>query len=347
MTAEHILFETRGPLGLITLNRPERMNALSRDMILRFDAQLQAWAAEDAIAVVAVRASADKAFCAGGDIRALYDVGRDGLEAQLQFFQAEYRLNNRIALFPKPYVALMDGVVMGGGAGVSVHGRYRVGGDGTRFAMPETAIGLAPDIGASYFLPKLPRRIGVWAGLTGAHLGPAEAMAANVVDYWAPSGRKDAIIEALAAGDYAEPADEIICEILALNSIAPPPAGFKPHLYEIETAFSAPSLAAALERLDGGSDWAREQAALIRARSPFCCACAFVALTADAPDVATALRREYNITRVCLQRDDFYEGVRAAVVDKTRDPSWSPASFAAVDPAEIAAATRLADDLVL
>lgn len=336
---DHILFDIRGALGVITLNRPDRLNALSQQMIERFTAQLDQWRADASVAAVAVQ-GAGAAFCAGGDIREVAAFGPENVDKMLDFFTAEYRLNRAVKTFPKPYVAFMDGVVMGGGAGVSAHGRYRVGGDATKFAMPETGIGLVPDIGSSFFLPRLPRRIGLWLALTGARLGPAEAMAANVVDYWTPSARHATVLDALAAADLAgDAADEAICEVLALNAVAPPPADFKPHLDEMDDAFSADTLEGVLAALDGGSDWAKAQAAEIRSKCPFSTKLAFAMLSRAAPaDVDAALIQEYRCVRACLQRGDFFEGVRAAVIDKDGAAKWSPDALEAVDMAQIEAA---------
>ncbi len=346
MSETHVLIETRGPLGLVTLNRPEKLNALSLAMMTRIKGALDAFAADPAVAAVAIRSASPKAFSAGGDIRAVYDFGRDGASSQVDFFATEYRLDHAVAAFPKPFIAFMDGVVMGGGAGISAHGRYRVGGDGLRFAMPETAIGLSPDVGATFFLGKAPRRLGFWAGASGAAFGPAEAMAANVVDYLTPSARFETVIGLLAAADYSEDPDEAICEILALNGTAPPPASFKPRLDEIEAAFSAPTALEAVRALETGSDWARAEAATIRARCPFAVALFHEACARRPATAAEALTLEFRATRACLARDDFYDGVRAVLVDKTRDARWTPATLEEVDPAAIRAALApRADDL--
>src|ERR1051325_1699465 len=164
---EDVLFEQRGAAGLITLNRPKALNALTRDMCLRMKAQLENWAKDSSIKTVAIRGAGERAFCAGGDIRALYDSGKNNTSYALDFYRDEYRLNAAIKHFPKPYVALLHGIVMGGGVGVSVHGSHRVADETVVFAMPETGIGLFPDVGATYFLPRLPSGVGLWLALTG------------------------------------------------------------------------------------------------------------------------------------------------------------------------------------
>ena len=162
-----ILFEKRGALGLITLNRPKALNALTHDMCLKMTAQLAAWATDNAITSVAITAAGERAFCAGGDVRALYESGKAKTPYALEFWHDEYVLNAAIKHFPKPYVAFLKGIVMGGGVGVSIHGSHRIADESVTFAMPETGIGLFPDVGGSYFLPRIRGEIGLYMGLTG------------------------------------------------------------------------------------------------------------------------------------------------------------------------------------
>ncbi|MEL6978537.1 MAG: enoyl-CoA hydratase/isomerase family protein [Pseudomonadota bacterium] len=330
-----IIFETRGPIGLVTLNRPEQFNALTHDMVKAFFDQLGAWSAAADVAAVVVRGAGEAAFCAGGDVRKVESPADAAI--MTAFFRDEYRLNRAIKRFSKPYVALMDGVTMGGGAGISVHGDYRVGGDRLDFAMPETGIGLIPDVGASFFLPRLPRRLGLHLGLTGARLDAADCVNAHLIDYYVRSERMEQLIEAMVAGDYSDDADETLCEILALNASAPGAPALKAHADEIAEAYGADEedgaaqsgVSGVIAALKGGSAWAQSEAAALETRCPMALALAHRLLSAPAADVETALAQEYRAAKFCVERADFYEGVRALLVEK-RAANWSPASLAAV-----------------
>lgn len=344
MSTDDILFETRGALGLITLNRPEALNALTHEMVRRLDAQLQAWEADPAVRAIAIQGAGDKAFCAGGDIRALYDNGTERAVESFAFFIDEYRLNARIKRLKTPYLALMDGAVMGGGVGVSIHGRYRIGGDRLKFAMPEVGIGFIPDVGGSYFLPRLPRRIGWWLGLSGARLGPGDAVFAHIIDYYVRSDQFEPLIARLAAAAYGsspEEADETICEILAETAAPPPAAELRERAGEIEAAFEADTLADALSALGAGSDWARAQGQIISEKSPTALALTWRMLGEGARlRLEDALKIEYRLARNRVVSAEFREGVRAAVIDKDQAPAWDPADLGAIATADLDAAFR-------
>src|SRR5947207_9289765 len=193
-----LLFERRGAAGIITLNRPKALNAVTHDMVRALAHQLGAWASDAAVTRVIVRAAGERAFSAGGDIRALYEQGRAGRQLEmLTFWRDEYPLNAYIKRYPKPYVALIDGIVMGGGVGVSVHGSHRVAGDRFSFAMPEVGIGFFPDVGATWFLPRTPGELGTWCALTGERLKPADAVAAGLATHRISSKRFDALLDGL------------------------------------------------------------------------------------------------------------------------------------------------------
>src|SRR6266699_860265 len=205
MNADDILFERRGAAGLVTLNRPQALNAVTHGMVTALTARLAAWAADPAVTRVIIRAAGDRAFSAGGDIRALYELGRAGRQADmLPFWRDEYRLNHLIKHYPKPYVALIDGIVMGGGVGISVHGSHRVAGDKFAFAMPEVGIGFFPDVGATWFLPRLPGRLGIYCALTGERLDGADAVVAGIATHRVPSARFPNLIESLCDADPVE-----------------------------------------------------------------------------------------------------------------------------------------------
>src|SRR5579885_2957990 len=227
---DEILFERRGAAGVVTLNRPAALNAVTHGMVLRLRAQLEAWAADDAVTRVVVTANGERAFSAGGDIRALTELGRAGRKDEmLQFWRDEYPLNAFIKNYPKPYVALIDGIVMGGGVGVSVHGGHRVAGDRFQFAMPEVGIGFFPDVGATWFLPRMPGELGTYCALTGERFNAADALAAGIATHGVASANFPALLEALSGtadiedvlAEFAEPAStgRIIAQRAAIDRL--------------------------------------------------------------------------------------------------------------------------------
>ena len=317
----HIKAEKRGRLGLLTLDRPQALNALTHGMIAALAERLAEWAADDAIAAVAIRGAGDRAFCAGGDIRAVQQAVIAGSDAGARLLRDEYRLNAAIGSYPKPYVALLHGFVLGGGAGVSVHGRLRLADASLAFGMPETGIGFVPDVGSSHFLSRCPGEMGLYLGLTGARIGLGDALAAGLVTHAVAAADFDAVIENLARGEGIE-----------AFARKPPPGALAPHRRRIETIFSAGSVEAILERLDrDGSDFAQETARTLRAQSPTSLKLTYHTLrTGRGLDLRQCLAMEYRVALRVLQTPDFREGVRAALVDKDRAPRWNPASLAGV-----------------
>jgi len=336
-----ILLERIGAMGLVTLNRPQAMNALTHDMALMLEERLLHWRDDGAVAAVAIAGAGERAFCAGGDVRALWEAAQAdpaGLGSRnFQFYEDEYRLNALIHDYPKPYVALMDGVAMGGGVGVSIHGRRRVAGDRTLFAMPETGIGLFPDVGATWFLPRMPGRTGMWLGLTGARLRAADCVAAGVCDGYVPSDRHGALLAALGALDMGGDADAAI-EAVLRRFCAEPEGGDLPGRWrEIDRLFAGDGVSAILAALDGdGGEWAAAQAASIRSKSPTSLELTFRQLRRGAAlSFAECMALERRLARFCMTHPDFYEGVRALIVDKDGAPAWRPATIEAVDGAAL------------
>ncbi len=331
-----ILFERRGKLGLVTLNRPRALNTLTLDMVRALDAQLRVWATEPGIATVAIRGEGTRAFCAGGDIRALYELGVSGKRNEaLQFWREEYPLNTRIKEYPKPYVALIRGIVMGGGVGVAIHGSHRVAVGEMSFAMPEVGIGFFPDVGATFFLPRLPTGVGLWLALTGKQLNGADALALGLVTHHIPADRGDALIEALSAGT---PPDKAIDPLRADAG----PAAVRELLPHIARLFAGRDVEAVLAALDAeaaGSSaaaFARDAAAAIRQKSPTSLKIAFEQMRQGRSlDFRGAMRAEFRIAARIVQGHDFYEGIRAVVVDKDNRPQWQPATLDAVRAADI------------
>ena len=328
-----ILFERRDRLGLITLNRPKAMNALTHEMVLALSDQLDAWAEDDNIETVAIQGSGDRAFCAGGDIRALYELGRENGAKAWPFYADEYRMNAKIKRFPKPYVAVMDGVTMGGGVGVSIHGGFRIATERTVFAMPETGIGFFPDVGGTYFLPRLPGHVGLWMGLTGARLKGREAVLAGLCDAHLLAAEVDRMLIALAEGAHPD----------ALADAGVPLEGAHGQALEmqeaIDSGFRGESVEDVLEALEGAGDWGRETAETIRARSPTATRVAFRQIHDGAHlSFEECMRLEYRLARWLVCRPDFYEGVRATIIDKDRAPQWDPPTLEQADDAFVAPA---------
>ncbi len=336
MTAD-ILFERRGAAGLITLNRPQALNAVTHTMVLALRAQLDDWGNDPAITRVVIQAAGTRAFSAGGDIRALYDLGQAGRHDEaLQFWRDEYPLNVAIKNFRKPYVALIDGLVMGGGVGVSVHGSHRVAGDRFQFAMPEVGIGFFPDVGATWFLARMPGETGTYCALTGERFGSADGCAAGLATHRIPSARFAALLDGLTGtvsvdallAAFAEPAGE--GPIFARRDV----------IDRLFTGDRVEDILAALEREAASSAadaaWAVQAAATIRAKSPLSLKLTLAQVRrGQAWDFETCMRTEFRIVSRVIHGHDFYEGVRAVIVDKDNRPRWRPAALAEVSEAEV------------
>lgn len=322
MSDEDVVFERRGRAGVITLNRPDALNALTLDMVRRIHPQLTTWAIDDAVAHVVIRAAGDKAFCAGGDIRALYDWGRAGDRNFLSFYREEYQLNTFIKRYPKPYVALMTGITMGGGVGLSVHGSHRVASDALTFAMPETGIGLFPDVGGTYFLPRCPGEIGMYLALTGSRLKAADALYAGIVTHFVPDASIAGLADALCETDDVE-------GTLKAHAGDPGPPGLLEHREAIDRCFAGASVGKILTALEAeASEWADRLAATIRSKSPTSTRITYRQIRDGAAlDFEDCMRLEYRLVNRIFTGHDFFEGIRAVVVDKDQSPRWRPAGL--------------------
>jgi len=317
-------------LARLTLNRPAALNALTTAMCRDMIEELNVWRRDSAIKAILIDHAGPRGFCAGGDIRMLAESGaRDGVEAR-RFFATEYRLDALIEAYPKPVIAIMDGVVMGGGVGISLPARYRIATERTRFAMPETGIGLFPDVGAGWFLPKLPGRTGLWIALTGARLAAADCLHLGLATHAVESARLDGLKAALA-----EAPDEIE-RILNEFSFDP---GHPPIAYaeaDIDRLFAGDDLEAIFAALTyDGSEWAAAQLAAMAPKSPLSAKVAvrLIAGGLTPKSLADDLAVEYRLASRLVMRPDFHEGVRAVIVDKDNAPVWSPASLAEVSEA--------------
>ncbi|KAB7739521.1 enoyl-CoA hydratase/isomerase family protein [Parvibaculum sedimenti] len=325
-----VLFARNGVAGIITLNRPKALNALTLNMVRLIHPQLRAWAADDRVKIVIIEGAGEKAFCAGGDIRALHDWGKTGDPSALAFWREEYRLNTYIKRYPKPYVALMDGIDMGGGVGVSVNGSRRVATERLTFAMPETGVGLFPDVGGTYFLPRCPGEIGMFLGITGERLKVADAVYAGIADVYVPSDRLDLLKMRLAEGVSID---------VALRELSAPAdeAPLARHRASIDRHFAKGSVSEIVASLkaDGG-EWEAKVAANIETKSPTSCSVAYRQIReGDRLSFEEAMQLEYRLTNRFIKGHDFYEGVRAIIIDKDQAPKWKPAKLDDVTTAEI------------
>ncbi len=348
--AEEILFQRRGAAGIVTLNRPQALNALSLAMVLALREKLAEWAKDTNVTRVVIQAAGGRAFCAGGDIRALYDLHQAGrTDEVIDFWRKEYPLNAAIKHYPKPYVALVDGLCMGGGVGVSLHGVLRVAGDRFSFAMPEVGIGFFPDVGATYLLPRLPGKTGTYLALTGNRIGAADAVALGVATHRVASVRFPELLDAFCNNDD-------IGKTLADFAADPGPAPLAPRRALIDRTFAGANVEAILAALEWeaagtGEDsaFAREQAALIRTKCPMSLKIALEQMRrGPGLDFKEAMRTEFRIVSRVAREPNFYEGIRAAVLDKDNAPRWNPASLAEVSEEMVAAHfAPLAEELPL
>lgn len=348
-----VLIRQEGGIGHITLNRPAALHALNFEMCAAIGAALRTWAVDDSVYLVLVdHADGTRGFCAGGDIVMLRDSGRaDGAEARA-FFAEEYRMNALIKSLPKPYLAIMDGVTMGGGVGLSVHGTDRIATEHTLFAMPETGIGLFPDVGGGWFLPRLGGELGTWLALTGARLKGTDTVAAGIATHFIPSELIPNLKVQLASADFSVGAAELLAVILRNVARPIPAAGFAAHMDEMNSCFAGDSAEDIRDRLLGSaSPWAQAQAAILMQKSPETVKVALrqLRLGAGCASFAENMAMEYRIGWRKVQSHDFIEGVRAVVVDKDHAPRWHPDRLEDVSPAQVDTyfAPLGADELVL
>jgi enoyl-CoA hydratase len=321
---DEVLIRTDGRVGRISLNRPKALHALTLPMCHAMSAALTDWAADDAVEAVIVDHAEGRGFCAGGDIAFLRNSAlNDGGVSGRKFFHDEYQLNHQMFEYPKPIVAFMDGVTMGGGVGISQPAQFRVATEHTRFAMPETGIGLFPDVGGGWYLSRLAGRLGQFLALTGARLDGAECLWAGLATHYLPSEKLEE-----AKARIAEHSDRI-AGILSELSVTPPAARIEENADKIAHHFKSDGLEeiiASLEADDG--EWAMKELATLRTKSPQTCKVALrqLAEAARLDDFADEMAMEYRIASRVLTRPDFAEGVRAVIVDKTGDPKWDPAT---------------------
>ncbi|MBI1402430.1 MAG: enoyl-CoA hydratase/isomerase family protein [Porphyrobacter sp.] len=330
---EDVLISTDGPIGRISLNRPKALHALTLEMCHAMSAALSEWAADDSIKAVILDHAEGRGFCAGGDIAFLRNSAlNDGGVSGRKFFHDEYQLNHQMFTYPKPIVAFMDGITMGGGVGISQPAKFRVATENTRFAMPETGIGLFPDVGGGWYLSRLGRRLGQFLALTGARLDGAECLWTGLATHYVPH----AMLEEIKARIHDHP--DRIAGILSEPVGTPPKARIEANADKIAKHFASDryeDILASLEAAaEAGDDWAMKERDTLGTKSPQTCKVALrqLATSETLEDFADNMAMEYRIASRVLLRPDFAEGVRAVIVDKTGDPKWDPATPEGVTP---------------
>lgn len=314
---DRILFDIietpNGDLGHITLNRPEALNAQSRCMLQAIQKQLEQWAVDDSIKAVVVEGAGDRAFCAGGDIRAMYEARHQVEKESIPFFEVEYNLNEYLFNYPKPYIPILDGITMGGGVGISIWGSTPIATERLKFAMPETAIGLFPDIGASYFLTRLPAKIGYFLGLTGCSLNAHEAYTLGLVKTVISHQSINDLISTL------NPAEITLPGAITLDT----ESDTLTHQDAINHCFSQSTIIDIINELEKNDSWCQSIAATLKSRSPLSLVITLEYLKrSEGQDFRTVMQLNKRLIQHFIQGTELYEGIRAAVIDKDKRPQW-------------------------
>lgn len=324
-----------GFLGIITLNKPQAYNALSRDMIRHITQQIDSWAENKGLLAVLLHSNFEKAFCAGGDIRSLYDAGKNGdMLAMQAFFRDEYQMILRIHTYPKPWISFINGITMGGGAGISLHSRHRVATETLRFAMPECNIGFFPDVGGSYFLSRCPGELGTYLGLSGANISAADALYCGLVDHCIAAENYEATKKKLLSADLRETrnANKMIADILKQQSISSENSFLAEKRELIDKHFQGDSIIRIIRNLEqDASSWCQELAFHLQQKSPLSLKVTLEQLRRGKTlNLDKCLKMEYTLAQHFAAGKDFYEGVRAQIIDKDKTPRWQPSTLAAV-----------------
>ncbi|GAB3037565.1 3-hydroxyisobutyryl-CoA hydrolase [Mycobacterium bourgelatii] len=337
--SDEVLTRVDGDVGFVTLNRPKAINSLNQNMVDLLSTVLIRWERDDAVRAVVVSGAGERGLCAGGDVVALYHSARkDGVEAR-RFWRDEYLLDAQVGRFAKPYVALMDGIVMGGGVGISAHANTRVVTDTAKVAMPEVGIGFIPDVGGTYLLSRAPGKLGLHAALTGAPFNGADAIALGFADHYVPHSDLDAFKASIAAVGVET--------ALARHAIEPPPSELAAQREWIDECYSQDTVQDIITALKNHSAKAANDAAdLIATRSPIALSVTLEAVrrAAKLETLEDVLVQDYRVSSASLRSHDFVEGIRAQLVDKDRNPKWSPASLADVTVADVADYFKPVDD---
>jgi enoyl-CoA hydratase len=347
---DDILFRETAGIAFITLNRPDVLNALSCEMCAALHEKLNQWSQDDTIKAVIINGSGGKAFCAGGDVRTIVEQGHEDNKMARDFFSIEYKMNAALYHFKKPFISLLDGITMGGGVGVAIHGSHRIVTEKTLFAMPESAIGLIPDVGGSYFLPRLPGAIGKYLGLTGARLRGADVLYAGIGTAYISSEKLEDLVSMLMEEDISS--DQDVDAIVARFADDPGEAPLDEFRDLIDAAFSETNAEDIMDHLsDIDHDWARETLAVMGKMSPISLKVITEQLNRGAKlEFDDCMLMEYRIVMaISSYASDFFEGVRAVLIDKDHAPNWLPATMSEVSNAMVLAHfdTPVSGDLIL
>jgi len=326
--SDEVLTRREGRAGRITMNRPKALNALTHGMVRRIWDALAAWKNDPAVELVLLDGAGDRGLCAGGDVRSLYESRMGGTAYARSFWRDEYRLNALIGRYPKPYVAIMDGIVMGGGIGLSAHGTHRIVTERSQLAMPETGIGLIPDVGGTWLLGRAPGEAGIYLGLTGESMGPADAIHAGFADSYVPSAALPALADRLC-----DPAAGAVGAVIGGLAQTPGVSGLARRRDDIDRAFARDTVDAIIAALESSPDeWATKAGAALARKSPKSLKLTLAAVrrARHLRRLDDALRLEYRLTVRLFEDGEFLEGVRAQIIDKDRKPKWSPPALADV-----------------
>ena len=335
MSSDDVIIRREGRAGRLTMNRPQALNALTTPMVAMIAKALEDWQNDPAVELVVLDAMGDRALCAGGDVMSLYDSRTQGSAFAREFWSTEYRLNAMISrYYPKPFVAIMDGIVMGGGIGLSGHASHRIVTERSMLAMPETGIGLVPDVGGTWLLGRSPGEVGIYLGLTGARMSGADAIFARFADTFVLTKQRDELVAALREADRTN-----LDQIIASFASATPASELKALAPDLDRDFAGESVEAILAALErNGSPWAAKTLAGLKSKSPRALKATLAAIrqARTLPSLEAALDVEYRLCCRLFEDGEFPEGVRALLVDKDRAPKWNPATLAAVSDAEVA-----------
>jgi enoyl-CoA hydratase len=338
VTEPDLIVRREGSAGIIRLNRPKTINAMTLEMSIGIDAALDQFEADPAVAVVLLEGAGERGLCAGGDIRGLYESSRAGGDLGKVFWRQEYIMNARIAKFPKPYIAFMDGLVMGGGVGLAAHGRHRVVTERTKLSMPEVGLGFFPDVGGTWLLSRSPGEIGTYFGLTGQFMNGPDAIYAHFADAVVPSGKLAALRDVLTKVRSGTASGEVkmLIDGFATGETAGPMAAMQPRIDKWFSHDRMQDIVAALQQ--DGSELAQSTLRTLNEKSPrgMVVTLKLLRLARTSSSLEQCLVREYRAALEVFRSDDFREGVRAAVIDKDRNPKWSPAKIEDVTPEMIA-----------
>jgi enoyl-CoA hydratase len=340
--SEEVLTRVDGGVGLITLNRPKAINSLNQQMVATLSAVLTRWEADDAVRAVVLSGAGKRGLCAGGDVVAIYHSARDGGVEARRFWRDEYLLNGHIGRFAKPYVSLMDGIVMGGGVGVGAHANVRVVTETSKMAMPEVGIGFIPDVGGAFLLSRAPGGLGRHAALTGAPFSGADAIAMGFADHYIPHDQLDAFTQAII--------DDGVPSAVAAHAVEPPPSELAAQRVWIDRCYAGDTVEDIIARLrafgGNGAGPPQDAANLIASRSPIALSVTLQAVrrAAKLKTLEDVLKQDYRVSSASVHSHDLVEGIRAQLIDKDRNPKWSPATLPAVTAADIDAYFAPVDD---